>query len=94
MLEAALDGLPSGVAAWEARRALADLGLADRLEQTASTLSRGEPSRLRQAGLLVQDHDLLLLLDEPTSHLDIDTTDQRPSGSACCGASAHAHAPR
>jgi iron complex transport system ATP-binding protein len=52
-----------------ARRALADVDLADREERTVETLSGGERRRLAIATVLTQAPQLYLL-DEPTNHLD------------------------
>src|SRR5438477_4003463 len=69
-LEAATQGLPAGAQAWQARKALFGLGFRERqMSQAAGTLSGGEKTRLMLARLLVGEHDLLLM-DEPTSHLD------------------------
>lgn len=67
----AVDGLPPSVPEWRVRKALFGLGFTPQhLSQEAATLSGGEKTRLMLARLLVGEHDLLLL-DEPTSHLDI-----------------------
>lgn len=44
------------------------------LDKTISLLSGGERSRLAMAGILLQRPDVLLL-DEPTSHLDLETVE-------------------
>lgn len=53
-----------------ARRALAAMGLAGLEDRPTTSLSGGERRRVALAALLVQDADLLLL-DEPSSHLDL-----------------------
>jgi iron complex transport system ATP-binding protein len=52
-----------------ARRALANVDLADREERAVDTLSGGERRRLAIATVLTQE-PRLYLLDEPTNHLD------------------------
>lgn len=70
--EAATAELPPHVPFWIVRKTLARLGIrGSMLTQIAGTLSGGEKTRLMLARLLCADHDLLLL-DEPTSHLDIE----------------------
>src|SRR3989338_2005511 len=51
----------------------------DDLENTAAVLSGGERARLCLAGLLLQEHTVLLL-DEPTHHLDMESAEGRAVG--------------
>ncbi|MBI5784625.1 MAG: ABC transporter ATP-binding protein [Rhodocyclales bacterium] len=60
----------SGTDAGIARRALADMGLADMEEREVHTLSGGERQRVAIAALLAQA-PRLYLLDEPLAHLDL-----------------------
>ena len=53
------------------RKMLSGMGFpADTWQKTAGVLSGGEQTRLRLAGLLLRQPDILIL-DEPTNHLDI-----------------------
>jgi len=52
---------------------LAGLGLKDRQDQKAASLSGGEKTRLCLARILLSQPDLLML-DEPTNHLDLNAT--------------------
>ena len=55
------------------RKMLSGMGFpADTWQKTAGVLSGGEQTRLRLAGLLLRQPDILIL-DEPTNHLDIET---------------------
>jgi len=79
VLETALVGRHPHLRRWEwestadvarARAALAAFGLADLDARDARTLSGGERRRLALAALVAQD-PALLLMDEPSSHLDL-----------------------
>ena len=55
------------------RKMLSGMGFpADTWQKNAGVLSGGEQTRLRLAGLLLRQPDILIL-DEPTNHLDIET---------------------
>ena len=79
MLETALVGRHPHLSRWQwesaadidrARAALSTFGLAGLDDRDARTLSGGERRRLALAALVAQDSGLLLL-DEPSSHLDL-----------------------
>ncbi|MEQ6276978.1 ATP-binding cassette domain-containing protein [Kluyvera huaxiensis] len=58
---------------WQAERLLLEMGfISPEIEQTASTLSGGQHTRLLLARALILQPDLLLL-DEPGNHLDLPT---------------------
>ena len=46
----------------------------DDLDKRINVLSGGERARLALAGILLQQHNVLIL-DEPTNHMDVETTD-------------------
>ncbi|EYD72566.1 ABC transporter ATP-binding protein [Limimaricola hongkongensis] len=66
----ARSGLPPEACAARIDEALALVGLAERQDQDASTLSGGEQQRTHMAQLLARD-PALYILDEPTNHLDL-----------------------
>lgn len=57
----------------EAKRILSRLGI-DRFDARMGTLSGGQRKRVALAGALIRPADLLIL-DEPTNHIDTDTVD-------------------
>ncbi len=79
VLETALTGRHPHIPAWrwedqedlrQARRALAQVGLAELETRRVESLSGGERRRLALARLLTQD-PRIVLADEPTQHLDL-----------------------
>lgn len=59
---------------WEAEAVLDRLGLGHRVHDRIQSMSGGEQRRVALARALVADSDLLVL-DEPTNHMDIDAID-------------------
>lgn len=76
LLESVLDHLPGGLhqpEVWQAQVLLSNLGFDENAwELTAGTLSGGQHTRLLLARALIRQPDLLLL-DEPSNHLDLPT---------------------
>ncbi|WP_411334941.1 ribosomal protection-like ABC-F family protein [Metabacillus indicus] len=60
----------------EARTLLANMGLKEeKIEQKIDCLSLGERTRVKLAGLILNEYDCLIL-DEPTNHLDLPSREQ------------------
>lgn len=64
-------GIPRSVAIPRAKKLLTDLGLADKMDQNAMTLSGGMKRRLMIARALVNEPKFLIL-DEPTAGVDVE----------------------
>ncbi|MCI0542680.1 ABC transporter ATP-binding protein, partial [bacterium] len=64
-------GIPRSVAIPRAKKLLADLGLGDKMHQSAMTLSGGMKRRLMIARALIHEPQFLIL-DEPTAGVDVE----------------------
>lgn len=69
------DGVPRERALARARTALEDVGLGDRIDAEVRTLSGGEAQRAAVARALVRPELRLVIADEPTAALDVDTAE-------------------
>ncbi|MET1138464.1 ATP-binding cassette domain-containing protein, partial [Bacillus subtilis] len=59
-----------------ARTILANMGIKEnRFHDGIGTFSLGERTRIKLAGMILKDYDLLIL-DEPTNHLDLPSREQ------------------
>jgi ATPase subunit of ABC transporter with duplicated ATPase domains len=74
VIEVVLERVRSGGGVQAAMGALARYGLADAARRSYDVLSGGEKARLEVLVLELEGHNLLLL-DEPTDNLDIDSSD-------------------
>ena len=63
------------------------------VKKPISVLSGGERARLCLAGMLLSDHNILIL-DEPGNHLDVDTVDALVEGAARIQGDGDLHEPR
>lgn len=70
------DGYPRDYALRQARRALAEVGLADHCGKRTDEISGGQAQRVALARALVRPGIVVLVADEPTASLDADNARQ------------------